>query len=96
MTPSPNPDPRLARECSSACWGRSGPSELLRALSKPWPKLFQNLRSSRETELLKQFPVNVVCAWLGNTPKVAIKHYAQVTDDDFRQANGGGPGRQAG
>ena len=27
-----------------------------------------------------------VCAWLGNTPKVAEKHYLQVTDDHFRQA----------
>jgi hypothetical protein len=63
---------------------------------KPWPKLFQNLRSSRETELLKEFPIHVVCAWLGNTPKVAIEHYAQVTDDDFRKASGSEPGRQAG
>ncbi len=75
-------------------------TQLLRILKKakigPWPKLFQNLRSSRETELMKEFPIHVVCGWLGNTPKVAIKHYTQVTDEDFRKANGGDPGRQAG
>lgn len=69
---------------------------LRKAKIKPWPKLFQNLRSSRETELMNEFPLHVVCAWLGNTPKVAIKHYTQVTDEDFRKANGGEPGRQTG
>jgi hypothetical protein len=57
-----------------------------RAGLKPWPKLFQNLRSTRETELMKSFPIAVVCAWLGNSPKVALKHYHQVTDADFEAA----------
>ena len=52
---------------------------------KPWPKLFVNLRSSRETELVEQFPLHVVTAWLGNTAKVAAKHYLQVTDDHFER-----------
>jgi integrase len=52
----------------------------------PWPKLFQNLRSTRETELIRVHPVHVVCEWLGNTPEVALRHYLQVTDDDFEQA----------
>ncbi|MGB7156829.1 MAG: hypothetical protein WBD40_02105 [Tepidisphaeraceae bacterium] len=34
----------------------------------PWPKLFQNLRSTRQTELTEEFPAHVVCAWLG-TPR---------------------------
>ncbi|MBI5289569.1 MAG: tyrosine-type recombinase/integrase, partial [Chloroflexi bacterium] len=38
---------------------------------KPWPKLFQNLRSSRETELAESWPLHVVCAWLGNSRLVA-------------------------
>lgn len=45
-----------------------------------WPKPFQNLRSTRETELMEQFPIHVVCAWIGNSPKIAHKHYLQVTD----------------
>jgi integrase len=60
---------------------------LRRAGIKRWPKLFQNLRSTRETELVQQgHPVHVVCAWLGNTPKVAKKHYLQVTQQDFERA----------
>ena len=69
---------------------------LRKAKVKPWTKLFQNQRSSRETELLKEFPVHVVCAWLGNTPRVALKHYAQVTDEAFKKATRGDSKRQAG
>ena len=29
------------------------------------------MRASRETELAKDFPIYVVMAWLGNTPKIA-------------------------
>jgi integrase len=55
---------------------------------KTWPKLFQNLRSSRETELAKEFPMHVVCKWIGNTEAVARKHYLQVTDADYEKAVG--------
>lgn len=51
-----------------------------------WPRLFQNLRASRETELTNTFPLHVVCAWLGNSPVVAAKHYLQVTDEHFERA----------
>ena len=53
---------------------------------EPWPKLFQNLRSSRETELAERWPLHVVCAWIGNSQAVAAKHYLQVTDDHFDRA----------
>ncbi len=55
---------------------------------KPWPKLFQNLRSSRETELFKLTGGNIkaVCEWIGNSPEVAMQHYAQVTEADRKQA----------
>lgn len=61
---------------------------LERASVAPWPKLFVNLRSSRETELAAEHPIHVVCAWLGNSPAVADKHYLQVTEDHFRAATG--------
>ncbi len=51
-----------------------------------WAKLFQNLRSSRETELAQSFPLHVVTAWLGNSQPVAMKHYLQVRDEDFARA----------
>ena len=57
---------------------------------EPWPKLFHNLRSSRETELTQGHPIQVVTAWLGNTPRIALKHYLQVTDADFEKAIKGG------
>jgi integrase len=60
-----------------------------RAGLKPWPKLFQNLRSTRETELAKAFPIHVVCRWLGNSQLVAAKHYLQLQDSDFASAAGG-------
>jgi len=54
-------------------------TQLLRIIKNaavdPWPKLFQNLRSTRETELAEEYPLHVVCAWIGNTQAVAAKHY---------------------
>lgn len=61
-----------------------------RAGVQPWPKLFQNLRASRETELAAEYPLHVVCAWIGNTPSIAANHYLQVTDADFERAAGSG------
>ncbi len=57
-----------------------------RAGVKPWPKLFQNLRSTRQTELEETYPSHVVCAWLGNSKAVARDHYLQVTDKHFAKA----------
>jgi integrase len=51
-----------------------------------WPRIFHNLRSSRQTELAEVFPSHVVCAWLGNSEDIAKKHYYQVTDAHFAQA----------
>jgi hypothetical protein len=50
------------------------------------PKLFQNLRSTRETKLAEDFPMHVVCQWIGNSQPIAAKHYLQVTDDHFSKA----------
>jgi hypothetical protein len=57
-----------------------------RAGLEPWPRLFHNLRSSRETELLEEFPVHVVAMWMGHDAKVSLKHYAQTTDEHFERA----------
>lgn len=57
-----------------------------RAGLKPWPKLFHNLRATRQTELAERYPIHVVCAWLGNSRAVAQEHYLQVTDAHFVQA----------
>jgi len=64
---------------------------------KPWGRLFQNLRSSLETEWAQDHPVHVVAQWLGNTPKIAVAHYLQVRDSDFERAvqSGAKSGAQA-
>lgn len=54
-----------------------------------WPKLFQNCRSTRETELVEAgFPTHVVCEWIGNSELVAKQFYLQVTDEHFQAAAG--------
>ncbi len=35
---------------------------------------------------MDQFPAHVVCAWTGNSERVATKHYGQVTDEHYAQA----------
>ena len=75
---------------------RQGERSLYSALQKrlkktaiaPWPKLFVNLRSSRETELVEEYPLHVVTSWLGNSPEIAAKHYLQVTAGHFSRAIG--------
>jgi integrase len=51
-----------------------------------WPKLLQNLRASRETELMLQYPAHIVHAWLGNSKEVAEDHYLMVTPEDIMRA----------
>jgi integrase len=57
-----------------------------RAGVRPWPRTFQNLRSSRQTELSESHPAHVVCSWLGNSQVVAQTHYLQLRDSDFARA----------
>lgn len=63
---------------------------MLRAIRRaglvPWPKPFQNLRSSCQTDLEERFPSHVVCTWMGNSEQVAREHYLQVTDEHFTKA----------
>jgi len=68
---------------------------MTRAGVKPWPKLFQNCRASRETELAESYPVQVVCSWIGNSPAVAAKHYLQTTEEHYARATAEGPQQAA-
>ena len=61
-----------------------------RAGVKVWPKLFHNLRASRETELAAEYPIHVVCEWIGNSAAIAAKHYLTVREEDFERASQGG------
>ena len=71
----------------------------------PWPKLFQNLRSTRQSELAVEVGEAVACEWIGNTEKVFRAHYHQIlpatvakvtqrpggVDDDPEDDGGGSP-----
>lgn len=66
---------------------RTQPLRIIRRAGlQPWPKLFHNLRSTRQTELAERYPIHVVCQWLGNSQAVAQEHYLQVTDAHFAAA----------
>jgi integrase len=68
---------------------RTGLLRLLEKVQIPaWPKLFQNLRASRETELMRTEPAHLVHAWVGNSEGVAEDHYLMATDEDFDRAAG--------
>jgi integrase len=60
---------------------------LRKAGVSPWARIFHSMRASRQTELERQFPLHVVCAWLGNSPKVAQRSYLLVTENDFEKAS---------
>ena len=68
-----NPRPMFERYCE-------------RAGVQPWPKLFQNLRASRATELADLFPSHLCAAWLGHTEKVADAFYRQVREEHILRA----------
>ena len=60
---------------------------IVKAGLTPWPKLFVNLRSSRETELLSVYPVADVCRWFGHSPAVAARFYAQARSEVAEKAS---------
>ncbi|MEZ6140844.1 MAG: site-specific integrase [Zavarzinella sp.] len=73
-----------------SCNLRTGFGKLIkRAGLELWPRMFHNLRSSRVTELLETHPPYVVSDWMGHDAKVALKHYAQITNEHFERATKG-------
>jgi integrase len=60
-----------------------------------WPRLFQNLRSSCETDWVEHYPAHEVAAWLGHSPTVAAQHYLQRRDHHFRDVVANGLGGDA-
>ncbi len=79
---------RSSREKRSVSSGQRPWMDFGHGLLKAWPRLFHNLRASRETELLREHPIHVVTAWLGNSPRIALKHSCMITDHDFDRARG--------
>ncbi len=58
-----------------------------RAGLKPWPKTFNTLRASCETDLLDAgLNPKAVTDWLGHSLSVAMLHYARIHDGHIKQA----------
>lgn len=49
------------------------------------------MRSTRATELAREWPMPLVCKWVGHDAMISQKHYQQVTAEDYAAAatNGG-------
>lgn len=53
----------------------------------PWAKLLQNMRATRENELVEAgYPPHVVAAWLGHTTRTQERYYLRVLDSYFDRA----------
>jgi hypothetical protein len=77
----------IVRYCRANCNLRTQRKRILkRAGLEPWPRLLQNLRSTRETELAGEYPLHVVTYWIGNTAWIAAKHYLQIPDEIYEKA----------
>lgn len=50
---------------------------------KPWPKLWQNLRSSGATDFARSVPSHVAASICGHTEEIAKEHYWTVGDRDL-------------
>lgn len=62
--------------------------KLLKRLDIPaWPRLFQNLRATRETELIAAgYPRKDVNTWLGHTGEVSLEFYEMTMQASFQKA----------
>ena len=59
---------------------------IVRSGQTPWPRLWQNFRATRATELADSYPSRVAAAWLGHTEQIADGHYRQVTGEHYSRA----------
>jgi integrase len=72
-------------------WAKINLGQMLRKIVRkaglnPWPSIWHAMRASCQTELTETFPLHVVCSWLGNSEKIADRHYLQTTDSHHERA----------
>lgn len=48
-------------------------------------KPFQSMRSSRENEMVEDYPLKCVVDWVGHDIKVAAKHYLDSSSEEYHQ-----------
>jgi len=46
------------------------------------------MRATRQTELQWEFPLHVVCTWLGNSPRIVQPSCLLVVEEEFARATG--------
>lgn len=86
--PDDEPGDHVIRKHRGENLRTTGEKIVERANVERWGKLFQNLRASRETDLLDSYPIQTACQWIGNSEAVARKHYLMVKDVHFDRAVG--------
>ena len=59
-----------------------------RVHGRVWPSFWNSLRATRETELMDAFGLRRACAWIGNSPKVAMENYALMRKSDYLDVGG--------
>ena len=75
----------VRRSCSNSIARSVSAVIILRAGVTPWPKLWQNLRSSAATDLARSVPSHVAASICGHTEEVAKEHYWKVGEGDLDQ-----------
>ncbi len=90
-TAEPGIDPHVIRRYRGASTNLRTQLDriIVRAGLTPWPKRFQNFRSTRRTELDDEYPSHLVDRWMGHGARIAREHYDQVTDAHLARATGG-------
>ncbi len=61
---------------------------IMQAGETAWPRTWQNLRSSRATEMVAEYGPHLAAVWCGHSQLIAAKHYWQVRDEDIARAAG--------
>lgn len=51
-----------------------------------WPRLFQNLRSSRSNEVVREFGTIAEATWIGHSQRTASAHYLHILDAEYEKA----------
>lgn len=69
---------------------RDAVATVQRAGFPAYAKPFHTLRKNCESEWMDQYPVLTVCAWLGNSPAVAAKHYTRPSESSIASVIGVG------
>lgn len=52
----------------------------------PWKKFFNSFRSTRVTEVKRDYGAHAESQWIGHSPDVAEKHYEQFTPEVLPRA----------